>query len=74
MMTAEQRHEHTVSDLTTRLLHWINFARVIALVFIGNLHARWCTLSASIAMLDGIRHVQRKQYPHDKATNTEHLI
>jgi Ni,Fe-hydrogenase I cytochrome b subunit len=73
-MTAEQRHEYTVSDLTTRLLHWINFARVIALVFTGNLHARWCTLSASIAMPDRIHHIQRKQTLHDKAANMEHPI
>ncbi|MBT8129784.1 MAG: hypothetical protein KJP10_07315 [Gammaproteobacteria bacterium] len=73
-MTAEKRYEYTVSDLTTRLLHWINFACVIALVFIGNLDARWCTLILFLARLDWVRQIQRKQTLHDKPANTEHLI
>jgi hypothetical protein len=73
-MTAEQGYEYTVSDLTTRLLNWSNFARVIASVSIGNLHARWRPLIPSVATPDWIRHIQRKQTLHDKAVNTEHLI
>jgi hypothetical protein len=68
-MTAEQRHEYKVRHLTSRLLHCIKFAFVIALAVIGNIHARWLESIPFGARPERVCDVFRKVYLHDRDAN-----